>query len=197
MRNERRFFLISPSRQDGSAASGSWPNAAGLPGSWGVAVFSVRPACTRRSPQHRQVRSPDLWTKEGKVIITMWVEWFGRVGCSLGNCKSFFRSLEREEKTLNLHDGTITRMDPARNGPLGSLSDAKRTTRKGERRLSDEAGVGNVKMSPLDLWRRRPRESRDQGVNDKFGLALWNRLVNTDIIHLVSLKRTYGTLLTG
>lgn len=53
-----------------------------------------------------------------------------------------------------------------------------------ERELSDEAGVDNVKMSLLDLWRKT-------GMNDKFGLALWNQLVNTDIVHLVSPTRIF------
>lgn len=70
--------------------------------------------------------------KEAKVIIVMWVERLGRVGFSLGNCNSFLRILEREEKSLNLDDGTNTRMGPAGNGQPDSLSDAERS-REGER----------------------------------------------------------------
>lgn len=35
------------------------------------------------------------------------------------------------------------------------------------------------------------RESRDSGTNDKFGLAMWNRLVTTDIVHFVSPTRIF------
>lgn len=64
--------------------------------------------------------------------------------------------LEREEDDLNLDDGTNMRMGPVRNGRLGSLSDAEwaRRERERKRKLSDGAGVGNVKLSLLDLWRK-------------------------------------------
>lgn len=70
--------------------------------------------------------------KEAKVIKIMWVERFGRVGFSLGNCNSFLRILEREERSLNLDDGTNTRMGRAGNGRPDSLSDAE-WRREGER----------------------------------------------------------------
>ena len=178
---------VSPRRQYGSAASGPWPNAADPPGSWGVAVSSVRSACPL-CILHRcyQVCSPDLWMKEAKVITLMWLERLGRVGSSLGNCNSFLPSSEREEKTLSLDDGINTSMGPARTGRLGSLSDAEQTRRERERKSSNEAEVGNVEISTLDLWRDRAAGVEGFGNERQIRPSLVESVVNTNIVHLVS-----------
>lgn len=54
------------------------------------------------------------------------------MGTNLGKCNSFLPLLEREEKALNLDDGTNMRMGSVQSGRLGSLSDAERTGRKKE-----------------------------------------------------------------